>query len=208
MRDFIPALILAVCLTAGCDKQSSEPPFAMNIHVPELEIKLSEISNTAQTNYSTNVMEMYETKKDYVQIGFILMRNENADRLRLGMTEREVIDALGEPEVREKPRIWMSDAVEHIYWRYPSKGIDINFVSNTVGRKVYLFRLQSPCGFQTRKGIHIGSSRNEAIKAYRNEIEDTNGTPETLVAGTLYGGVILSFTNGLVNEIFIGPAEE
>ena len=60
------------------------------------------------------------------------------------------------------------------------------------------------------RNIGIGSSKDEVLHAYNKEINFTENDLEfdTIVAGTVYGGVIFTFKNNYVSSIFIGAAAE
>ena len=69
--------------------------------------------------------------------------------------------------------------------------------------------IKKPCDYKTQRGIQIGSSDTEVQNAYKNEINPQDSKPHaTIVAGTVYGGIIFDLTNGFVTSIFIGAATE
>ena len=69
--------------------------------------------------------------------------------------------------------------------------------------------IKSPCDYKTQRGIQIGSHAPEVQAAYKNEINPQNSNPEsTIVAGTVYGGIIFGLKDNIVTSIFIGAAAE
>jgi hypothetical protein len=66
----------------------------------------------------------------------------------------------------------------------------------------------SPFDYKTSKGISIGSNYQEVEKAYKDYVNAEFSNKESIVAGSIYGGVIFSFKNGKVTSIFIGASAE
>jgi hypothetical protein len=72
--------------------------------------------------------------------------------------------------------------------------------------------VRSPSTLRTKRGIHIGSTEQDVIKAYGG-CQDEDGRIHTkrgeqFVAGSIYGGIAFSFRNGRVSEILLGAAAE
>ncbi len=69
--------------------------------------------------------------------------------------------------------------------------------------------IKTPCDYKTQRGIQIGSRDIEVQLAYKNEINPHGSNSEsTIVAGTIYGGVIFGIKDGIVKSIFVGAAAE
>ncbi len=69
--------------------------------------------------------------------------------------------------------------------------------------------ITSPSILQTQRGIRIGSTEAEVIKAYgRFRNAEASKPGELLVAGSIFGGVMFDFQQGRVSRIFIGAAAE
>src|SRR4051812_47329402 len=67
----------------------------------------------------------------------------------------------------------------------------------------------APCALETARGIRIGSSIAEVTKAYKKvQDKEQSVAGKSFVAGSIYGGVIFSFKDGKVSQIFIGAAAE
>lgn len=63
--------------------------------------------------------------------------------------------------------------------------------------------------FRTTSGIGVGSTDAAVKLAYADVLSEyDNDSPDTIVAGSIYGGVIVSIVNEKVTEIFIGAASE
>jgi hypothetical protein len=63
-------------------------------------------------------------------------------------------------------------------------------------------------GFRTSKGISIGSSYQEVEQAYKDYMNPEFSNRESIVAGSIYGGVVFSFEKGKVKSVFVGAASE
>ena len=99
--------------------------------------------------------------------------------------------------------------MEHQRWHYQSKGIELGMIRNGSKQVVARISLESPCDFKTQRSIQIGSTVAEVQLAYTSEINPQGSNPEsTIVAGTIYGGIIFGIKAGIVNSIFIGAAAE
>ena len=71
-----------------------------------------------------------------------------------------------------------------------------------------MITITEPCEFKTTRNIGIGSNMEEVQTAYRQEINAKSSNTETIIAGTVYGGIIFNFENKKVKSIFIGASAE
>ena len=72
-----------------------------------------------------------------------------------------------------------------------------------------MISIKSPCDYKTQRGIQIGSSSAEVHRAYKNEINlHDSKSDSSIVAGTIYGGIIFGLKDTIVTSIFIGAAAE
>ena len=71
------------------------------------------------------------------------------------------------------------------------------------------FGIQNGPRGRRSRGIHIGSTIVEVTTAYgKVENKEESESGKTFVAGSIYGGVIFTFTDGKVSQIFLGAAAE
>ncbi|HBL60638.1 MAG TPA: hypothetical protein DDZ80_19945 [Cyanobacteria bacterium UBA8803] len=142
---------------------------------------------------------------------FELMKLEGFGELKIGLTAAQVFELLGNPETRGEIRLWGADGLYHQDWYYPQQGITLNMASETPEERqaVVSITLMSPSQLKTRRGIGIVDSYTKVMQAYKEEEDRGMSIPyESFVAGSIYGGLIFSFENGSVNQIFIGAAAE
>ena len=103
------------------------------------------------------------------------------------------------------------DGVYHQKWEYTGCGITLDMVSDRKGalKSIESITLVSPGTLSTKRGVRIGSTRQEVMKAYKpywnREDSEFFGN---FVAGSIYGGLAFTFQNGKVSKIFLGAAAE
>ncbi len=140
-----------------------------------------------------------------------LMHSDSLGDLRIGMQEREVIELLGEPGDKGKQLLWEADARYHQEWRYPLQGIFLDLVSESTDGKQRVASIRAGLHsiLETTKGIKVGDSFAAVNNAYGDQLDTDNSDPPfTLLAGSLYDGLLFSFEEGKVIQIFLGAAAE
>jgi hypothetical protein len=136
---------------------------------------------------------------------------EQIGKLRLGLPEPEVKLIIPGKPVLGPEKLWGADGQYHQEWHYPDGGISLGMVAKKKGgiKSIESITLTSPSTLQTQRGIRIGSTEAEVVKAYgpfRNAEDSRPG--ELLVAGSIFGGVMFDFQQERVSRIFIGAAAE
>jgi hypothetical protein len=136
---------------------------------------------------------------------------EQIGKLHLGLSEREVNQIIPGKPARGPEELWGADGQYHQEWRYAARRLTLGMVSKQKGgpQSVGSLMITSPSTLQTQKGIGIGSTEAEVVKAYgrfRNAGDSKPG--ELFVAGSIFGGIMFDFQQGRVNRIFIGAATE
>lgn len=149
-----------------------------------------------------------DNNADYLQIGFALMQ-EKLGILSIGLSDHDTLKALGSPEKKSTAQIWGADGMEHQRWYYPAKGIELDMIRKESRQSIHTISIKSFCDYQTQRGIKIGSSDIDVQRAYKNELNPRDSNPNaTLVAGTVYGGIVFGLKDNIVTSIFIGAAAE
>ena len=90
-------------------------------------------------------------------------------------------------------------------------GISLGMVAKNKGGplSIWSITITSPSKLQTQRGIRIGSTEAEVVKAYGRFRSAEDSRPgEFFVAGSIFGGVMFDFQQGRVKRIFIGAAAE
>lgn len=151
---------------------------------------------------------------DYSEVGFDLMKSETIGSLKLGLADSRVLNILGEPIEKSEQIVWGADGEEHQTWHYKSQGIELDMIGVKNKQKINMITISNPCAFKTGRNIGLGSTKEEVLKAYRNEINrdktnpDTYMGPDSVIAGTIYGGVYFEIKNSRVASIFVGAGAE
>lgn len=139
------------------------------------------------------------------------LEKETLGKLNLGQKAADVIALVGKPDSKGKDVEWeaIGDWVQE--WSYKSWGLELNMASASKGgaKTVLSITAASPSKLATSRGIHIGSTIAQVTRAYGNVQDKEQSVPgKTFVAGSVYGGVIFTFTGGKVSQIFVGAAAE
>jgi len=137
--------------------------------------------------------------------------NEVLGKLKLGQKAVEVVALLGKPESKGEDTEWAATGEWVQEWRFAKQGLTLNLASEKKGgtKSVLTITAEAPCPLATARGIRIGSTSAEVTRAYADVQDKEQSEPgKTFVAGSIYGGVIFTFTKGKVSQIFIGAAAE
>jgi len=148
-------------------------------------------------------------QKDYYMLGLELMNNEKLGGLFIGLGQEELNCMLGEPDIKTEEELWDGDGAYHHTLKYTKLGVEIDITGDKEsGMAVNMITAESPCSYKLSKGISIGSSLKEVEQAYREYINPIFSNSESVLAGSLYGGLIFYFKDDKVNSIFIGATAE
>jgi hypothetical protein len=141
---------------------------------------------------------------------FSLMRKERIGSLRIGLSEAKVKQIMNCNLKREPEQFSQVDGAYHQEWKYADCGVVLVMVSDrqNAAKSIYSISTSSPSRLSTKRGIRIGSTKTAVIKAYKSEWNRGDGSSESFVAGSIYGGLIFQFENGKVSQIFLGAAAE
>jgi hypothetical protein len=142
---------------------------------------------------------------------FALLREEQIGNLRIDLSEGEVKKTIHCTLKRGPEKLWGADGAYHQKWEYVDCGITLYMVSEKKGapKSIDSITLVSPGILSTKRGIRIGSTGEEVMKAYKPywNREDSKNF-KVFVAGSIYGGLMFKFENGKVSRIFLGAAAE
>lgn len=141
--------------------------------------------------------------------GYKLMETEMVGKIKLGLDGKTTLAEMGAPEKKSAATEWGADGLYHQDWNYESKGIDLNMSGeDSLKMEIWSLRFYAPCPLRTLRNIGIGNTFEEVKEAYKEELDDSFSSDQTLVAGTVYGGMIFNFENGKLSSVFIGSAAE
>jgi len=138
--------------------------------------------------------------------------DETLGPLRLGMSEAEIVSAIGEPVSRPGFQEMEATGDRVATWMWPELGIELSMVEVEGRPTIAAIILRAPCGFvASHGGVSVGSAREDVIAAYADlpvhEDDDPRedpARPERFVIGNAYARLAYTFTNGRVSGIFLG----
>ena len=182
--------VAVLVLSYGCAQKQSVMPGAITK------------TNTAVVS-QTNMMQ-----KDFLQIGFDLIENESIGELKIGMLAKDVEAYLGSDCVKNKPETWGADGLVHQGWSYKKKGVFIGMVIEGGKTNLSFITIFAPSTLTTKRGIGVGATTEQTLNAYRDEVEHFAETDYSIVAGSIYGGIVFGLDKGKVSSIFIGASAE
>ena len=140
-----------------------------------------------------------------------MVKREALGKLKLGQKAANVTKLIGEPDGKGKDTEWGATGEWVQELRFKKLGLHLSLASEKKGgaKSVLSITAEAPCSLATERGIRIGSTSTEVNRAYGDVRDKEQSEPgKTFVAGSIYGGVIFSFTGGKVSQIFIGAAAE
>ncbi len=136
------------------------------------------------------------------------MRDEKFGEISINLSSEEVIKAFGEAETKSDVEVSQVDGTNNQTWTYPSKGLEISFSEDENKRwAVISYSITEKSTLKSIRGIGIGSSREDVINAYQKEIGE-QVDEGSLVAGTVYGGIVFWLGGGKVRSIFVGASAD
>ena len=74
---------------------------------------------------------------------------------------------------------------------------------------VFSIKITIPSRLKTKRGIGIGDTYEQVRKIYQQyEDRENSISSKTFVAGSIYGGLIFTFKNNRVTQIYLGSVAE
>jgi hypothetical protein len=136
--------------------------------------------------------------------------------IKISTPEATILTAgLGTPKKGEDTT-WeaIGEAVQE--WDFPDSGLTVNMISEKIGtaKTVFTITLKAPSKLKTDMGISIGSTKDDVVKAYadfnteKDELKILSDERNAHLVGSIYGGMIFTFQDDKVTEIFLGAAAE
>lgn len=143
--------------------------------------------------------------------GELSLDHEKVGELHLGMKGEDVEKLLGAP--KEKGPIEEEAATGDLSgaWKYPDQGIELWMGHDDLEGKnprILGLTVTDKCTLPLPWGLAIGSTRAKVEKVYGANFDKDATTPETFIAGSVYGGSFYSFEDGKVAGLFIGAGAE
>ncbi len=142
---------------------------------------------------------------------FSLLNEERIGDFSMGLSEKDIKEKVPCPLKLGKEELWGADGIYHQIWDYPACGLSFSMNSAQKGgsKTVDGITVTAPSTLKTKRGIHIGSSEQDVIKAYSHDRDAEDSIEkQVFVAGSIYGGLVFQFKNDRVESIFLGAGAE
>jgi hypothetical protein len=104
-----------------------------------------------------------------------------------------------------------ADGAWHQGWKGRSCGVNLGFsaADKKSALKLTDIEILAPSQIKTTRGIGIGSTEAQVRTQYSHEINAGESIPQqTVVLGSVYGGVVFGLEGGKVQRILVGAAAE
>lgn len=135
--------------------------------------------------------------------------SEGVGELLIGTKVSKVFSILGEPSSKSKEEEWGADGLMHQDLFFKDKGVQMNLSRDSIGAEQVISSITifPPSTLKTKRGIGIGSTHEEVLKAYEGQIDPTTNKT-SIIIGSIYGGIVMDVDNNKVSRIFVGAAAE
>lgn len=142
---------------------------------------------------------------------FSLIRSESFDGLKLDMKIQEFESLLLCRVEKDEPVLWAGIGEIIQEWNYPECGVKLQLstVDPETPQIISSIIVRAPSELKSSRGIGVGSTEVEVMEAYADYLdEDYSVSGDTLVAGSIYGGLIFTFKDNVVESMFLGAGAE
>lgn len=132
-------------------------------------------------------------------------------KLHLGMPASEVVGLPGCVFTKGELVTSEVDTALHQTWSAPRCGLTLGFSTEDKKSPLKLFdmRIEAPSTLKTAKGIGLGSTEAQVRAQYLRDInKEESISQQSIVLGSIYGGVIFELEKNKVKSIFVGAAAE
>jgi len=176
--------------------------------------KKSNQANNEKQSSTSELIDRNDTDKsdssEYIfEKGLELMEKETIGKIKLGMTFNEIIEYYGEPNEISEPSFSDVDGQYYLSTDYPEKGILIVFlIKNDSIKEVSTIEIKIPSELKTSRQIGIGSNYDEVRNAYKELFNPEFSDAETIIVGSIYGGIVFNLKDNKVERIYIGASAE
>ena len=142
---------------------------------------------------------------------FSLIRSESIGDIKVDMAISDFISLLPCSVEKSEPVLWTGIGEIIQEWRYDECGVkmQLSTIDAKVDQTVSSITVVAPSEFKTARGIGIGSTEEAVFEAYEDQVDPTiSELGESFVAGSIYGGLVFTFKEGLVTKMFLGGGAE
>lgn len=124
-------------------------------------------------------------------------KGESFGLLRLDMTTKELVERYSAP-LKKRPRQLYEANGDHVEeWIWEKQGLLVSMFANNMTDPVtgtYFLEVTAPFGEKTKKGISIGSTRQEVLAAYDTCLDQSSLSQEQIIVGSPFGDAMVFVT--------------
>ncbi len=133
----------------------------------------------------------------------------NIAGLALDSAETVIVEMLGAPDAKSSTVEEGATGEFVSTWTWPKTGVTAKMAAASPSGPfvVRTLTIAPPSTLRTVAGIGIGSTDAEVRSAYGDSVSKES-TPELLIVGSVFGGLLVSVADGKVTELFVGAAAE
>lgn len=133
---------------------------------------------------------------------------ENVGELHIGMSLKDANARVGNPGAKSEVQYEGATGLYTKGYTY-EQGLTLYFAAEEEDGpfEVSAIGVGKP-GLTTARRIGVGSRADEVRTAYGPLIDDEESTDKTIVAGSVYGGILFEMQGGKVKGYFVGAAAE
>lgn len=142
---------------------------------------------------------------------FSLIRGESFGGLKLDMSIQEFEPLLPCLVEKGEPILWAGIGEIIQEWNYQDCGVKLQLstVDPETPQVISSIIVRAPSQLTTFRNIRIGSSQEEVMAAYVDYLDEDNSVlGDTLVVGSIYGGLIFTLKDNHVESMFLGAGAE
>ena len=130
--------------------------------------------------------------------------------LRCGLDTAALDQLLGAPSETEQPEEEGATGEWVMSRKWANAGVSV-ILSGTTAAGPHTVRgltIEAPSQLKTVRGIGIGSSLADVRAAYAKAISEDDSNDESIIVGSLYGGLFVTLAGGVVTSMYAGQGAE
>jgi hypothetical protein len=131
------------------------------------------------------------------------------DGLPLGLSSDELQSKIGKAPT-SKTELTLEGATGEYVTTWSFEDVEASLSASAQDSPLTLraLTITSPSVLKTKEGIGIGATEAEVMSTYGSQVNTEESSPGKIVVGSVFGGMIVTISNGTVSEIFVGAAAE
>ena len=139
-------------------------------------------------------------------------RGESLGKLTIGMSPEALIAAYGEPSKKDKRMLYEATGEHHETWNWQGKGVKVDMLApaatGPVGQASFLM-VSGPFGGKTAKGVGIGSTREDVLRAYDACLDRESISEQGITLGDVFNVALsFDFEGASVSSMSMGAMSE